>query len=238
MLWEQLTHLQLPPGHTLCWAPLRCEQKAGCGPKLITSGGSSPFLIQTTLIGFILFSYCFNEPLVIWYGKAARPHRKQTVGKNSRSGLQPAPHPSQGSLRSCGLGGLLRDLRISLGHQVGYSWAKSMREQEVNMKNVPAALTLFFYPHYQMFSYFNLFRLHFFKSREQTMYCSDSVLNSGILWVMVAANPFLTVFQLQEPMNNFPLPAMHYYTNFVPNFNLNIMVGVKDDSSPKKRAAF
>ena len=196
-------------------------------------------LLGFILLGFILFSYCFNEPLVTWYGKAVRHLRKQAVGENLRSDLQPAPHPSQGSLRSRGLGGLLRDRHICLGPQVGYSWAKSLREWHMWMWKMSLLLSpYFFFFFIKCFHILTFLDFIFSKSREQTMYCSDSVLNSGISWVTEAANPFLTVSQLQEPMNNFPPPAMLYYTNFVSNFNLNIMVGVKDDSSPRKTAAF
>lgn len=102
-------------------------------------------LLGFILLGFILFSYCFNEPLVTWYGKAVRHLRKQAVGENLKSDLQPAPHPSQGSLRSRGLGGLLRDLHICLGPQVGYSWAKSLREWHMWMWKMSLLLSPYFF---------------------------------------------------------------------------------------------
>lgn len=77
----------------------------------------------------------------------------------------------------------------------------------------------------------------FFRSRKQTIYCNDSVLqiNSSILWVIGTVNPFHTAFQLHSIQWITSL-AMLCYTNFLSNFNLNTMVGVISDSSPKNTA--
>ena len=45
MVLGQFTHLRSAPRHALYQARLRCEQRAGCRPKVTSSGDSSPFLI-------------------------------------------------------------------------------------------------------------------------------------------------------------------------------------------------
>lgn len=89
-------------------------------------------------------------------------------------------------------------------------------------------------------SYFNLSSLNFFfRSRKQTIYCNDSVLqiNSSILWVIKTVNPFHTAFQLHSIQWITPL-AMLCYTNFLSNFNANTMAGVISDSSQETQQCF
>lgn len=89
-------------------------------------------------------------------------------------------------------------------------------------------------------SYFNLSSLNFFfRSRKQTIYCNDSVLqiNSSILWVIKTVNPFHTAFQLHSIQWITSL-AMLCYTNFLSNFNVNTMAGVISDSSQETQQCF